>query len=1201
MGGAVDGGRLGFPTRAARMCMSAVVLLSALATVRVPEAAAETAPAWSKSRFDAANTAFNPSESWLSTGNVASSALDWSTRINPRETPLVAGGVIYAGCETDAFCALDATNGSVRWKSVVGAPIPSRTSALVGGIVYTAGSSYAQATGSWAPFLVALNAGTGAIVWKTRIMSGCCNGGTTPIVVAEGLVVQGWSRHLLAWDAATGIPRWIAPVWARSAPAIVNGVVYVQADYPSLTVQALRSSTGETLWRSEPAAGDPTAVVVSSGLVVVARDQTSSAARVSAYPAAGCGASVCQPVWSSAGSPAPSASPAVAGGVVYQGLADGSYAAIELTTGHPLWRAATGVAGQPAAGATLANGVLLGQSGGYLYAWAAAGCGVAVCQPLWKTLIAVDPWSSGTWTAGDTVVSSGRVYVVNNLVAHGVVPEAGELRVFSPRQNPPPALTPPPVVPVVSPPMRTVPTTLNVPKDHLSIQRAIQASIPGDVVLVAPGVYHERIDFEGHSVEVRSAGGPEVTTIDGDDMSTVVAFQNKETRASVLRGFTIRNGLASPWGGAIVVGEASPSIIGNVITGNRSYGGGPGITVKGGAPAIVGNQIRDNHSVGDGYQYTGGGGIDIDAGAGAEVRANLIEDNSAGVGGGLSAMSHGPMTITENLIRRNTALAMVGGVLLNGGADVLFAQNVVVDNTLVGPDGVGGVSAGGATLLANTIAGNVSARASGLGGAGAVKGNVITGPPGISVVECGDPFSWTFEGNIIFNGDPQPSVDCADHSLSADPRFVNPGVGDFRLGQGSPAIDAGVASPLLPVTDIAGAPRIVDGNGDGVATIDIGAYEGQLPLPEVVRDGFHALTPARLLDSRAGVGAPARPLGQGGTLDLQVTGRGGVPATGVSSVVLNVTVTETTATSFLTVWPSGVTRPLASNLNYDAGRTVPNMVTVKVGAGGKVSLYNNSGSTHVVADVAGWYGAGDGAPYTSVSPSRILDTRVGVGAPTAVVGPASTLSLKVTGQAGVPESGVSAVVLNLTVTEPTATSFLTAWPAGVARPLASNLNFVAGQTVPNLVLVKVGAGGRINLYNSAGTAHVIADVEGWFGDGADSTFTALPPARILDTRTAAKPGPASVVELQVTGVGGVPATGVSAVVLNVTVTEPTAGSFLTGWPAGEARPLASNLNYVAGLTVPNLVVVKVGDGGKVSLYNYDGRVHVIADVAGWYG
>jgi hypothetical protein len=88
--------------------------------------------------------------------------------------------------------------------------------------------------------------------------------------------------------------------------------------------------------------------------------------------------------------------------------------------------------------------------------------------------------------------------------------------------------------------------------------------------------------------------------------------------------------------------------------------------------------------------------------------------------------------------------------------------------------------------------------------------------------------------------------------------------------------------------------------------------------------------------------------------------------------------------------------------------------------------------------------------------------------------------------------------------------------------------------------------------------------------------------------------------LQVTGRGGVSATGVSAVVLNVTVTEPASGGWLAAWPAGEALPLVSNLNYVAGQTVPNIVVVKVGAGGKVNFYSSGGPVHVIADVAGWF-
>ncbi len=157
--------------------------------------------------------------------------------------------------------------------------------------------------------------------------------------------------------------------------------------------------------------------------------------------------------------------------------------------------------------------------------------------------------------------------------------------------------------------------------------------------------------------------------------------------------------------------------------------------------------------------------------------------------------------------------------------------------------------------------------------------------------------------------------------------------------------------------------------------------------------------------------------------------------------------------------------------------------------------------------------------------------------------------------------------------------------------------------MPNLVVVKVGAGGKVELFNNAGSTHVIADVAGWYGTNGTSPagmFTPVAPSRLLDTRSGATIGAAGTVHLQVTGRGGVPASGVSAVVLNVTVTEPSSTGFLTAWPGGEGRPLASNLNYVSGQTVPNLVVVKVGAGGVVDLFNSTGSTHVVADVAGWF-
>jgi protein-S-isoprenylcysteine O-methyltransferase Ste14 len=114
-----------------------------------------------------------------------------------------------------------------------------------------------------------------------------------------------------------------------------------------------------------------------------------------------------------------------------------------------------------------------------------------------------------------------------------------------------------------------------------------------------------------------------------------------------------------------------------------------------------------------------------------------------------------------------------------------------------------------------------------------------------------------------------------------------------------------------------------------------------------------------------------------------------------------------------------------------------------------------------------------------VTPARVLDTRVGTGAPVGKLGANQVLSLQVTGRGGVPSSEVGAVVLNLTVTQPTASSFLTVYPAGTARPATSNLNFVAGQTLANLVVVKVGSGGKVNIFNASGATHVLADINAW--------------------------------------------------------------------------------------------------------------------------
>jgi hypothetical protein len=251
-----------------------------------------------------------------------------------------------------------------------------------------------------------------------------------------------------------------------------------------------------------------------------------------------------------------------------------------------------------------------------------------------------------------------------------------------------------------------------------------------------------------------------------------------------------------------------------------------------------------------------------------------------------------------------------------------------------------------------------------------------------------------------------------------------------------------------------------------------------------------------------------------------------------------------------------------------------------------------------------------------LSPSRILDTRNGTGGISTPVGPGGTIELKVTDAGGVPAAGGTAVALNVTATNVSgAESYLTVWPAGVSKPLASNLNFIQGQTVPNLVIARVGDGGKIDIYNNVGNVDVVADTQGYFAAPVASG-TPLPgsvyfpsnPARILDSRNGTgvpggamgQLGTGGTIDVQVTGAGGVPANA-TAVVLNVTAADsPGPDSYLTVYPTGSARPLASNLNFVAGQTVPNLVIARIGVGGKVTLYNNLGSTVVIADVQGWF-
>jgi hypothetical protein len=378
---------------------------------------------------------------------------------------------------------------------------------------------------------------------------------------------------------------------------------------------------------------------------------------------------------------------------------------------------------------------------------------------------------------------------------------------------------------------------------------------------------------------------------------------------------------------------------------------------------------------------------------------------------------------------------------------------------------------------------------------------------------------------------------------------------------------------------------------------------------------YHAVSPSRVLDTRNGNGSPTAPLGPGGMLTVQVGGRAGVPPSGVSAVVVNVTVTDTTAASFLTIWPTGSPLPVVSSLNWVSGTSVANLIEVALGSGGRLNLYNLTGQTDAVMDVEGWVGdatnsSGPLGMFNSIVPSRLWDTRYNYRAPPAPIGPGGVLTVPVTAWAGVPAGGVSAVVLNVTVTDATASSFLTIWPAGSALPLASNMNWTAGQTVPNRVIVPVGTNGQVSFYNLTGSVDVVVDIDGWFTDagnqGGGSGFVAIVPTRQYDERKDPN-GPLSGFRFQAIDVTNPLA--MTAAVLNVTVTDTTASSYLTVMPSDELFVATSDLDWVAGETVPNMVVVRVNLSGiafngqpmeSFAVFNHLGLVDVVVDLTGFY-
>ena len=382
----------------------------------------------------------------------------------------------------------------------------------------------------------------------------------------------------------------------------------------------------------------------------------------------------------------------------------------------------------------------------------------------------------------------------------------------------------------------------------------------------------------------------------------------------------------------------------------------------------------------------------------------------------------------------------------------------------------------------------------------------------------------------------------------------------------------------------------------------VSAAAGYAPLP----------APQRLLDTRpgettadgqfAGVG----PVRSNSQLALAVAGRAGLPAE-PGSIVLNVTATGSNGNGYVTAWPCDESRPTTANLNFRSSQTIANTVISRVAANGTVCFYAKT-TVHLVVDAGGVLPTGSFHPLEA--PERLADTRgtgttvdgAFVGAGRSAAG--STFRVAIAGRGTVP-GDATAAVLNITATGTTDRGYLTIHPCDTARPVAANLTYSAGQTIPNAVITRLDVDGDICIYTRAAT-DLVVDVTGVLPESVFHPLDA--PQRLLDTRPgestadgqflgAGRQPSGGTLQLDVAGRVGIPANA-TTVVLNVTSTGSVGNGYITAHPQGTQRPTAANLNHPAGVNVSNLVVAALGSQGDTCLYTKT-STHLVVDVVGW--
>ena len=378
------------------------------------------------------------------------------------------------------------------------------------------------------------------------------------------------------------------------------------------------------------------------------------------------------------------------------------------------------------------------------------------------------------------------------------------------------------------------------------------------------------------------------------------------------------------------------------------------------------------------------------------------------------------------------------------------------------------------------------------------------------------------------------------------------------------------------------------------------------------------VSPTRVLDTRIGVGLPG-PIPAHTAAVVTIA----PPDSLIGDGDLHVTVVDPGASGYLSVFGAGVsTPPPITDVNFTRGVTTSNTVVAAVPQNpvdvlNALDFFNASdAAVNVVADYVGFTDPGSqyvAGTFRAINPTRMLDTRSGIGTRPGRVPAGGTISFLADAtprfeDQPVPE--VSAVVLNLSAIDPAAGGYVTAFESGTVRPATSSVNFAAGRTTDNFVVVPLDPSGRVSIYNgSRGALDLTADVAGYYrsivGVPAEAgTYQSVPSVRAVDTRRGigSEPIPAhGTVRIVLGGHDGISAARAGAVAVNLTAVDAIGAGYLTAWPAGSQRPATDNLNFPAGGPAANLALVPMGSAGAIDVYNGSAHaVQVLVDVSGYY-